>query len=235
MAALTRTAWVPVTKKGNSELLASRFGGLPALPTGTEHPRCKACHADMPLFVQLNIDSLPADARSQCPDVLHGKLLQFFYCTNDECNNQDFGAFAGNMLVRFVAVENTQFEVSDSEEVFLPKVIEAWKAVSDVPYLNEAYVHVHLDEDQKLADDYDDYCNALIAPLLHSGDKLLGWPDWIQDVSYPNCAVCGKTMQYLVQIRSKDNVDYMFGDAGIGHICVCPKHIDKPSFYWSCT
>lgn len=188
----------------------------------------------MPLFVQLNIDSLPADARSQFPDVLHGKLLQFFYCTAKGCNNDDFSGFAGNMLTRFLSLEGTTFILGDTKQVFPAKRIESWRTVKEIPYANEAFLHNDNEEDQQLIEDYEHYCNQLQKPLLHSGEKLFGWPDWVQDVIYPHCSVCSTPMQYLFQIGSEDNIDFMFGDSGVGHIYMCSDHPDKPAFYWSC-
>lgn len=31
--------------------------------------------------------------------------------------------------------------------------------------------------------------------------------------------------------RKQDNIDFMFGDSGVGHIYVCSNHPDKPAFY----
>jgi hypothetical protein len=67
------------------------------------------------------------------------------------------------------------------------------------------------------------------------GDKLGGWPSWIQGREYPACPTCGETMQLVLQLDSDDNVPHMWGDAGIGHITQCPTHLDVVAFGWACS
>ena len=67
-----------------------------------------------------------------------------------------------------------------------------------------------------------------------SGEKLRGWPAWVQSVEYPSCPECGRRMELLLQIDSEQNLPYMFGDAGIGHITQCPEHRDQLAFGWAC-
>jgi hypothetical protein len=42
-------------------------------------------------------------------------------------------------------------------------------------------------------------------------------------------------MHLLFQIDSEDNLPYMFGDAGCGHITQCPKHPHRLAFGWACS
>jgi hypothetical protein len=67
------------------------------------------------------------------------------------------------------------------------------------------------------------------------GDKLGGWPRWIQFPERPSCALCGAAMDCLFQVDSEDNVPYMFGDMGCGHITQCPTHRDVVTFGWACS
>lgn len=64
-------------------------------------------------------------------------------------------------------------------------------------------------------------------------DKLLGWPAWIQGIEYPVCPHCKNKMTYVFQIDSNDNLPYMFGDVGCGHItyCACKRVV---AFAWAC-
>ncbi|MFN8019911.1 MAG: DUF1963 domain-containing protein [Acidimicrobiales bacterium] len=66
------------------------------------------------------------------------------------------------------------------------------------------------------------------------GDKLGGWPRWIQAAEYPACPTCGRQMSVLFQLDSNDHVPYMFGDMGIGHITQCPDHQNVVAFGWAC-
>lgn len=39
----------------------------------------------------------------------------------------------------------------------------------------------------------------------------------------------------LFQIDSEDNIPYMFGDTGCGHITYCEKHPRVLAFGWACS
>jgi uncharacterized protein YwqG len=65
-------------------------------------------------------------------------------------------------------------------------------------------------------------------------DKLLGWPYWVQSLEYPECPDCGKEMSLVFQIDSEDNLPYMFGDCGCGHITQCKDHPERLAFAWAC-
>jgi uncharacterized protein YwqG len=67
-----------------------------------------------------------------------------------------------------------------------------------------------------------------------TGDKLLGWPAWIQGIEYPECPDCGDSMKLIFQIDSEDNLDYMFGDVGCAHITQCEKHPHRLAIAWAC-
>jgi uncharacterized protein YwqG len=68
---------------------------------------------------------------------------------------------------------------------------------------------------------------------LH-GDKLFGYPFWVQSVEYPQDSNTGETMQLLFQIDSDDNLPYMFGDMGIGHLTQSPSNAEVLGFGWAC-
>jgi hypothetical protein len=42
-------------------------------------------------------------------------------------------------------------------------------------------------------------------------------------------------MQFVFQIASEDNIPYMFGDVGTGHITQCPEHKNQLAFGWACS
>jgi uncharacterized protein YwqG len=71
--------------------------------------------------------------------------------------------------------------------------------------------------------------------VAEPGDKLGGWPYWIQGVEYPACPVCQAEMHMVFQLDSNDNLDFMFGDVGTGHITQCPVHKSVVTFSWACS
>ena len=64
------------------------------------------------------------------------------------------------------------------------------------------------------------------------GDKLAGWPCWIQYSENPNCPKCQQRMQFVFQVASDNNLPYHFGDMGNGYLTQCPEHKDALAFLW---
>lgn len=74
-----------------------------------------------------------------------------------------------------------------------------------------------------------------VALLPFEGDKLAGYPHWVQDVEYPNCPLCNRLMDQLIfEFASDDNVPYLWGDVGSGYILQCPDHKKELAFLWQC-
>jgi uncharacterized protein YwqG len=71
--------------------------------------------------------------------------------------------------------------------------------------------------------------------IAKNGDKLGGWPYWIQGAEYPDCPECGARMEVVFQLDSNNNLPFMFGDVGCGHITQCPRHKDVVTFAWACS
>lgn len=84
-------------------------------------------------------------------------------------------------------------------------------------------------------DDVHDHGLAEALGRCIARDKLAGWPNWVQNVEYPSCRVCGERMNYMLQIESEDNLAWMLGDMGCGHIFQCPEHRDIVAFSWACS
>jgi hypothetical protein len=179
----------------------------------------------MQLFLQLNLDTLPEHND-------HG-LLQLFYCTyTDDADHADcesFTPFSRYTIVRVVSPKGKHnAKVSLPEGAFPAVTIIGWKPFDDFPQAQELEamgVNVSPELDQELADS--DYPGQ--------GDKLSGWPDWIQGVEYPYCPVCGAKMLHLFQLTSEEHIPFAFGDEGTGHITQCPVHADVVAFGWACT
>ena len=67
------------------------------------------------------------------------------------------------------------------------------------------------------------------------GEKLGGWPAWIQGIEYPSCPLCDTQMALVLQVDSEKHVAMMWGDMGIGHVTQCPNHPDVLTFAWACS
>jgi len=102
---------------------------------------------------------------------------------------------------------------SQDSRFFPPKLIVDWQQLEDYPdwYEIEGFDH-------KLYDDY-------IEDFPIDGDKLAGWPLWIQGNRYPNCPICSERMRLVFQVDSQNNnLPYMFGPDACGYITQCKHH-----------
>ena len=229
LAAVRRPTWIPEVVDGDGGPSDSKFSGSPCLPNGETWPACGNCGRPLQLFVQLNARDLPAEAQP----LLDGGVLQLFYCAREEPNCESeceaFFPNARSTLLRLLAPG----EVADAgtaappDDAFPPRRIVSWTQSPDYPTWDE------LEElGIALTDEEEDAVGEQGFP--RGGEKLLGWPLWVQSPEYPSCPECGRRMELVFQIDSEGNLPYMFGDVGTGHITQCPDHRDRLAFGWAC-
>jgi uncharacterized protein YwqG len=130
-----------------------------------------------------------------------------------------------------------------------PKLVAGWTRQTDLPEPGEHQdLGLHIDYDfahntatltcPSLGLKFENLASETLAEDIadaHVGDKLAGWPSWVQNVEYPNCPRCGARMQFIFQLDSNDNLEFMFGDCGRGHITQCPTHRGVVAFAWACS
>lgn len=225
LAPFRRSCWKPVVVAEAGGAASSKFAGSIGVRPGEAWPLCRSCGKPIQLFLQINTTELP-DGFSH---PWGNSLFQFFYCVNSEpCCEVDcdaWQAFSTSTLFRVVPLAEATAICEPPEGSFPPKRIASWEAADDLPGWEElesaGFSEVELEEIGNLG-------------FPREGDKLGGWPYWVQSVEYPDCPVCKQPMQLVFQIDSEVNVPYMFGDAGCGHVTVCPQHPDQIAFAWAC-
>ena len=223
-----RQTFVPVVAEDDPEGPVSKLGGRPWLPDGESWPTCVNCLVPLQLFLQLDLDALPEGAQ----DHGHG-LAQLFYCTSDEpicaVECEAYLPFSDCTLARVVdpRAPGMTAPLDLSPHKFPARAIVGWEAREDLPSADELSEH-GLDLDDHSAQILSD------AEMPRAGDKLDGWPYWVQGLEYPSCPTCGATMRLLFQIDSEDNLPYMFGDTGCAHLTQCPEHPEVLAFAWAC-
>jgi hypothetical protein len=255
-----RPAWHPVVKKGDGPLTASKYSGIPWLSPDEEWPVCQRCQRPLALFLQLNLDDLPAETGG-----MYGTgLLQLFYCrfsgSAGDCpydgGYEPFDESGKRVCIVQPSARPKAPPLPKDLKLFPPKSITGWKGFDDYPRTAEhddlgllcSYdfkaktVQVHCAELDLLSAKFAlnkegaglaERIEDLLGRGCDGGDKLGGWPCWIQDVEYPACPTCKKRMQHVFQVTG-DPLPFMFGDMGIGHITQCPRHKDIVAFGWSC-
>ncbi len=250
-----RNCWRPVVRNGGDCASSeSQFGGIPWLPSGESWPKCGACEREMHHFLQLNLAMLPEGFK----DYLGDGLLQMFYCTMSDCERDEWEPFNSGHLIRVSQFDSqSQSEpLSLQHDPFPTKRIIGWDPIADHPdsqdyelyglrYSFKKYstdtIQVECDEPQlrfssvTLRDQTGkqiDFADSIGA--CHMRDKLGGWPHWVQASEWPECPHCQQRMEFLFQVDSKDNIPFMFGDLGTGHITYCRIHPGVFAFEWAC-
>jgi Domain of unknown function (DUF1963) len=217
-----RTAFKPVVTPGDPGPMASKYGGVPWLRDGEAWPACPNCKKSMHLVMQLDLATLPAAMR----EVGDTGLLQFFACTSSkplcEVDTEAFFPQSGAKkpkakLARVVRPEGTcgsPAKAPDLDRAPEPKAITGWTACEDFPQsARETDVEV------------DDAVGEALYDACEGGDKLGGWPKWIQDLEYPSCPDCGEEMKsFVYQLTSDAENGCSYCGDGVAYVCQCPTH-----------
>lgn len=226
LASHRRTTYLPLLEDGEGAAASSKFSGAPNLAPGEEWPPCGNCGRPMQLFVQLAADEVPPPARDR---IGAGRLLQLFYCTDHDCEDmcEAYAPHAASTLVRIVPAHPGAPAPAVPEGMYDARRIVGWREDDDYPDWEERRalgVDVGEIEPEEL-------------PGLDTryGEKLLGWPLWVQAMEYPDCRICGRRMEMLFQMDSQQSLPWMFGDLGTGHVTQCPEHREELAFGWACT
>ena len=215
-----RTAWLPKTEDGEGPAGASRIGGRPFLMVGESWPTCGHCGKPLFLVLQLRSSELPPEVVK-----LTGEgMIQSFYCLSEcEVDAEGWAPWSKAHLNRRIPL-GAVGDVYPGGRTVRARQIVTWQDVADLPHWE--------DQEVELDDALDALYDAARRPL--AGDKLMGWPCWVQGAERPRCTTCGGEMRVLFQVDSNDNLDFMWGDVGIAHLSICPKHRDVLAFGWAC-
>ena len=186
---LARIAYKPITKQEDEakSLLDSKFGGQPFInEPNYPWPIC-ACGKKMQFFLQLNSATLPSEVKENYFD----GLMQFFYCI-EKCDEDGWKPFSKSNVVRVcksVDLKSCTFSnvLTPKSGLFPEKKIVSWEEKKDYITITEL-----LKLDYSFAGDYDLIDSIQDNFENQSGEKLFGWPCWVQGVEYPTCRKCNK-------------------------------------------
>lgn len=225
-----KKAFLPSTKENKNTFSdKSKIGGFPYLRNENDWPKCPNCSKNMQLFLQLNLQELPEKNEQG--------LIQLFYCTTSEplCESdlEAFFPFSKSVECRKIEVNGKSATTKPLiDELFNEKLITEWTSKDDYPHPEE-YDQLGIELD--LDDDIYELMEERGVGLPIQKDKLFGWPYWIQSVEYPFDRKTEKQMELLFQFDSEDNLPYMFGDVGIGHLTQSPDNDKELGFGWACS
>jgi len=213
LADQARDSWTPRLGTAAAPGDPSCFGGLPLLREAEEWPCCAHCQAPLTFVVQVDLGRTPKAAR----EVFGAGLLQLFHCK--ACMSD-----TDTRQVRVIDPAGTAVPdaVPDKAELFPARPIVGWgRAVKDFPYRDGDDSGLLLEEREAMF------------RLNRQGDKLGGWPNWVQDADYPPCpdGAPHRMTQPVLQICSGQGVPHTWGDNGLGFVVRCPEH-RRVGFVW---
>mgnify|MGYP000625090530 CR=1 FL=1 len=225
-----RVAYIPNTEVvDRSFSTTSKFGGYPYLRDETDWPVCPNCKKNMQLFLQLNLDELPHKKENG--------LVQVFYCTSYEPEHceidlEAYLPFSKSVCCRKIEIGKPSSLIKPTiDEVYEEKEITGWTAKDDYP-INEEWDSLGFD--YEISEELFDYLDEHEIGQTIQGDKLFGWPFWVQGEEYPNDRRTNAQMELFFQIDSEVNIPYMFGDSGIAHLTQSPDNPSELAFAWAC-
>jgi hypothetical protein len=179
----------------------------------------------MPLIAQIDLASQPA------PVIAGAGLMQLFYCTRErdglpcDVELEGWAAFSKAHVTRLVPA-GLGGAPGQADTPFEPKRVIDWgPPVQDYPDWQEL---------DALGVDPGEPSDE-IEPFPIAGEKLGGWPHWVQGIEYPSCPQCDAQMEAVLQVDSEQTLPTMWGDMGIGHVTQCPNHAEVLTFAWACS
>lgn len=248
-----RAAWLPRVEDRPTSPRETSFCAQPWLNQVDDWPYCALCTRPLQLFLQLDLDSLPSELGAK-----YGSgFLQLYYCrhtADGSCHGESgweaFSDACSRVRIVRPTAESPSSITHNCDRNFPPRAIVGWDRIDDCPnpgehdelglvydygFRNNTPAEIHCPE-------LDIHCtgmrflNAAAEGITsHGGDKLAGWPNWVQGVEYPHCPRCDALMQFIMQVDSEDHIPFMFGDSGMGYVTQCPHHLDVVAFGWACS
>jgi uncharacterized protein YwqG len=236
-----RAAWKPQVLAKEPDSPVSKFGGRPWLKPDEGWLTCGSCNQPLTFFLQLDLEALPSALNAH----FGFGLLQLFYCT--ECDD-GYEPFSETHHTRIVERDHltSQERLLSATTEFPAKEIVAWQEIIDLPSpeeFEELGLKIDYDFEAKTVSiDCSEIGLSIVRPFAEDedtaeqianptgGDKLAGWPAWVQGAEYPLCPECSRRMRLLLQLDSNDNIPFIFGDVGTGHITQCPDHHHTVTF-----
>lgn len=227
IARWSRRPFTPSTREGDGPVTASKFGGAAFLRAGEPWPVCGGCGKPMSFFAQLDLAALPAGL-----DYPHREgMVQLFYCTGSdpvcEVDHEAWQPFGKSSLARWLSASELASKPAPAQDPTgePAAVLVSWEqGLPELPGYEE-----DVPPPPESMEELDD---ETLRP--RPGDKIGGWPAWVQGPEYPKCPQCKTRMVYLLQLESNGLCRHQFGDLGAGHLSQCPNHPEVVAFGWAC-
>lgn len=204
----------------------SKLGGMPWMKAGDEWPTCTLCETQMAFLAQINFAETP---QLQQASNRNNGLLQVWMCEADDCDTYE--AFSGAHHIRIV-------RPGDFAKLDLTSTPPDGVGLKDAQFVAKWTRRPELPNSEELGDrgiEVADGADEWLQDLPRNGEKVGGWPGWVQGVEYPDCEECGEPMKnVLLQLEAGTIDGFDFGDCGTAHVTQCSKHRDNLALAWAC-
>ncbi|MGC4120698.1 MAG: DUF1963 domain-containing protein [Myxococcales bacterium] len=219
------TCFVPILSKDptGGEATGSRFGGRPWLLAEERWPACGRCHAPLTFVVQLAAAQLPGELGP-----LGEGLLQLFLCLGECQSLGGWEPFAPSTLARLIPARLGQVGEAAAGGCYPARGVERWEPRADYPRYEDLSKLVGMETAFEALETMRER-----GYVSQPGEKLGGWPHWIQEALRPRCRRCSQAMAPLLQIDSHCTLPVQFGDSGIGWLFRCGG-CGELTFSWQC-
>jgi hypothetical protein len=203
---------------------ATRTGGVPLAPPGTEWPRCASCDGPMQFLAQIVLGDLGEDSASA--SFQRGGLLALFACQNDPGMCDDWSPVAGGNRALL-------FPLGGLRPLSLPEVDA--EVGEDVLVLGA--VHGVACEAVG-ASDYDSAREDWAKQSGLAASKVIGQlggvPSWIQGDETPSCSSCENPMSLVAQLEEgpEHSTAMNFGSGSVYAFACQP--CARAAFLWQC-
>ena len=183
-------------------------------------------------------------------------VIQLFYCCNEDCDD-GYEPFNHIHLQRVIPIgSDDQHKNNEYLEEIMGKIFEKSES-GDIEWDNAEFkitgwnkaekaeaatYSVHDDLKQIFGKDvyiddenFDFGVTAFIEDnFLEEGDKLGGYPFFIDDSEFPKCCKeeCNQKLSGFVFQTDAQILDFSWSDCGVGTILYCPKHPFTFGFQW---
>ncbi len=240
----TQKLYLKITPSFSNKMTVweSKFGGEPYFPKGLDYPKSPEGNP-LVLLAQINfsetllLENFPKEG-----------ILQFYIDSYHELYGVDDEDLTNQAHFRVIYFDKIDVDESnlitdfsflptiDDPDIILPfigsfalRFERKYEPISGCDYRLENLVeNLVYNSEEEL-----DYCDLLDDYLdLYDGEehKLGGYPFFTQDDPRMNFDETVETYELLLQMISDEDVDIMWGDAGVGNFFIQPSALEKLDF-----
>ncbi len=234
----SRPGWKPSFGSGDGDRPFGWYNATPPAGAGPT-PTCGECEDPMELVLAVDLSGVPAELGHP----LREGMVEVYYCNGGldlECYPETWDPYAAGHHVRVVDPYGSDAGPTGG------RVITGWELTTDRPDRDDlielgAQISFGSDDFRFAVPDagidldvgYGEHLDEVIGTPAQ-GDKLGGWPNWVQYRQHAACSTCGEELTHFYQLDDGGPHGLMFGDAGCAYVGYCRTHPEIMTLHWQC-